>query len=133
MNAMFVPSSSMQRDTLEWGVLGWMSRPSSTGAQALTILEVTFNAGQGHNFHKHPDQEEAIIAIEGEVEQWLEGEKRTLRPGDSAFIGKGVVHASFNVSTSPAKVLAILGPCVGGDDGYVAVDMSGEAPYRTLR
>ncbi|MFN8470019.1 MAG: cupin domain-containing protein, partial [Caldilineaceae bacterium] len=96
MNAKFVPSSSVPRETLEWGVLGSLSRPSVTGARQLTILEVTLTPGQGHAFHKHPDQEEVIVAIEGEVEQWLEQEKRILRPGDSAFIGAGVVHASFN-------------------------------------
>lgn len=135
MNGKFVPSSTVGRETLEWGILGSVSRPSVTGAQQLTVLEVTLLPGQGHNFHKHPDQEEVIVAVEGEVEQWLESEKRKLQPGDAVFIGKGVVHASFNVSPAPIKLLAILGPCVGGagDDGYVTVDMSGEAPYTTLR
>lgn len=132
MNARFVPSSSVARDTLDWGVLGWVSRPSSTGARDLCILEVTLIPGQGHNFHKHPDQEEVIFVLEGEVEQWLESEKRILRPGDSAFIGKGVVHASFNMTGAPIKLLAILGPCVG-EGGYEVVDASGEEAYKNLR
>ena len=132
MNAKFVPSSIVPRETLDWGILGSMSRPSVTGARDLTVLEVTLIPGQGHAFHKHPDQEEVIVAIEGEVEQWLEQEKRILRPGDAAFIGAGVVHASFNMTAAPIKLLAILGPCVGAD-GYEIVDMSGEAPYNTLR
>ncbi len=132
MNAKFVPSSAVPRETLEWGVLGSMSRPSVTGARQLTILEVTLTPGQGHAFHKHPDQEEVIVALEGEVEQWLEQEKRILRPGDSAFIGAGVVHASFNPTAGPIKLLAVLGPCVGAD-GYETVDMSMQAPYNKLR
>jgi quercetin dioxygenase-like cupin family protein len=132
MNAKFVPSNTVQRDTLDWGVLGSLSRPSVTGARNLTVLEVTLTPGQGHAFHKHPDQEEVIVAIEGEVEQWLEGEKRMLQPGDSAFIGAGVVHASFNGTAAPIKLLAILGPCVGAD-GYETVDMSDQAPYNKLR
>lgn len=132
MNAKFVPSSSVPRETLDWGVLGSMSRPSVTGARQLTILEVTLTPGQGHAFHKHPDQEEVIVALEGEVEQWLEQEKRILRPGDSAFIGAGVVHASFNTTAAPIKLLAVLGPCVGAD-GYETVDMSTQAPYNKLR
>jgi quercetin dioxygenase-like cupin family protein len=132
MNAKFVPSNTIQRDALEWGVLGSMSRPSVTGARNLTVLEVTLAPGQGHSFHKHPDQEEVIVVVEGEVEQWLEREKRALRPGDSAFIGAGVVHASFNGTGAPIKLLAILGPCVGAD-GYETVDMSGQEPYNTLR
>ena len=132
MNAKFVPSSTVPRETLDWGVLGSLCRPSVTGARQLTILEVTLTPGQGHAFHKHPDQEEVIVALEGEVEQWLEQEKRILRPGDSAFIGAGVVHASFNPTSAPIKLLAVLGPCVGAD-GYETVDVSTEAPYNTLR
>ena len=62
MNAKFVPSSIVPRETLDWGILGSMSRPSVTGARQLTILEVTLTPGQGHAFHKHPDQEEVIVA-----------------------------------------------------------------------
>ena len=51
-----------------------------------------------------------------------------LRPGDSAFIGAGVVHASFNVSDRNAKLLAILGPCVGAE-GYELVDVSRQEPW----
>ena len=54
------------------------------------------------------------------------------RPGDCAYIPADVVHASFNVGTTDAKVVAILGPCVG-EIGYELVDVAGEAPWRDLR
>ena len=57
---------------------------------------------------------------------------RILGPGDSVFIGADVVHASFNVGESDAKLLAILGPCVG-DQGYELVDVASEAPWKDLR
>jgi Cupin domain len=37
-----------------------------------------------------------ILVVTGEVEQWVDRDKRILRPGDCAFIPAGVVHASFN-------------------------------------
>jgi hypothetical protein len=43
-----------------------------------------------------------------------------------------VVHASFNVSSHPAKVMAILGPCVG-EGGYVSVEVGDQAPWNGLR
>ena len=70
--------------------------------------------------------------IEGQVEQWVDRDRRVLEQGDSAFIKWGVVHASFNTSPQPAKLLAILGPCVG-PEGYELLDMSAEAPWATLR
>lgn len=132
MAGKFVVSSDVEREELDWGTLGWLSRPPTTGASSLTVIEVNLLPGEGHNFHKHPEQEEVIYVVGGEVEQWLEQDCRTLRPGDSAFIPAGMVHASFNVSESPAHLLAILGPCVG-DGGYEMVDVAAEEPWASLR
>ncbi len=132
MTGTFMMSADTQPETLDWGKLRWMSHPPSTGAGQLTVIEVNITPGQGHDFHKHPDQEEVIYCISGKVEQWLEQEKRILGPGDSLFIGADVVHASFNVGDTDAKLLAILGPCVG-DEGYELVDVAGDAPWKNLR
>jgi copper oxidase (laccase) domain-containing protein len=43
-----------------------------------------------------------------------------------------MVHASFNVSEKPVKVLAILGPCIG-EEGYELDDVSDQAPWNDLR
>jgi len=90
------------------------------------------NPGFGHDFHKHPDQEEVIYVMAGTIEQWLETEKRVLQPGDSIFIQPNVVHASFNTGDQPAKLMVVLGPCIG-QGGYELVDVSGEAPWNNLR
>jgi quercetin dioxygenase-like cupin family protein len=112
--------------------LAWFSSPTASNAKDLVVLEVNLSSGGGHNFHKHPNQEEVIYVIEGEIEQWIEREKRLLKAGDSAFIGADVVHASFNVSNRQAKLLAILGPCVG-PEGYELVDVAGQEPWASLR
>ena len=132
MTGTFKLSRETPPEVLDWGQLRWMSSPPATGAKDLTVIEVNITPGEGHNFHKHPDQEEVIYVIAGEVEQWLDQEKRILGPGDSVFIGADVVHASFNVGSSDAKLLAILGPCVG-DAGYELVDVADQSPWKTLR
>ena len=73
-----------------------------------------------------------ILVVAGQVEQWIDREKRLLGPGDSAFIPAGMVHASFNAGDGEAKLAAILGPCVG-EIGYVSVEVGDEAPWNTLR
>ena len=130
MKGKFVHSAEVRREKLDWGTLGWLCHPPNTGADDLTILEVEIAPGGGHNFHRHPNQEEVLYVVSGEVEQWFEAEKRTLRPGDSLFVDRNVVHATFNVSDADAKLLAILGPC-DGDDGYAVVEV-GE-PWLSLR
>jgi quercetin dioxygenase-like cupin family protein len=132
MSGKFVIASETKPEVLDWGRLGWLSNPPATGAKHLTVIDVTLSPGKGHDFHKHPDQEEVILVIAGKVEQWVDREKRILGPGDSAYIPADVVHASFNVGDGEAKVAAILGPCVG-EIGYELVDVAGEAPWKTLR
>lgn len=132
MNGKFIGKAEVEREQLSWGSLGWFSRPATTGAKELVVIEVTLTPGHGHNFHKHPDQEEVIYVIEGQVEQWLEQNKRVLGPGDSIFIPKAVVHASFNTGTTAAKLLAILAPCVT-TAGYVSVEVGDQEPWKNLR
>ncbi|MGH3092842.1 MAG: cupin domain-containing protein, partial [Gaiellaceae bacterium] len=95
MSGKFVHADDIERESLDWGGLGWISRPSSTGSGRLTVLDVTLAPGHGHDFHKHADQEEVIVVQSGEIEQWLEGERTMLVPGEAVFIGAGTVHASF--------------------------------------
>jgi quercetin dioxygenase-like cupin family protein len=132
MTGKFMLSATTPQETLEWGKLRWMSHPPSTDASQLTVLEVTVEPGQGHSFHKHPDQEEVIYCVAGTVEQWLDEEKRIMGPGDSVFVGADVVHATFNVGEDNAVLLAILGPCVG-ESGYELIEVADEAPWNTLR
>ena len=128
----FTIASETEPEILDWGRLRWLCNPPTTGAGDLTVIDVTLLPGKGHDFHKHPEQEEVILCVSGSVEQWVDREKRILAPGDSAFIPAGVVHASFNVGTSEAKVVAILGPCRGAI-GYEVVELGTEAPWNTLR
>ena len=71
MYGKFVLSKDTPQEQLDWGALRWMSHPSSTGAEQLTVIEVLLQPGKGHDFHKHPDQEEVIYVVSGRVEQWL--------------------------------------------------------------
>jgi quercetin dioxygenase-like cupin family protein len=127
-----ISSDEMAREYPAWGVLGWASRPQDTGSASLVVIEVTLAPGQGHDFHKHPNQDEVLYVIDGQVEQWLEDRKTFIKAGDVAFVPKDTVHASFNDFADGAKLLAILGPAVG-EGGYEFEDVSLEAPWRDLR
>ena len=132
MPGKFIIANEIQLKLNDFGTSRRLSDPPNTGAKQLTVSEVNFDPGKGHNFHKHPDQEEVVLVVSGTVEQWMDREKRILNPGDSAFIPAGVVHASFNAGDQPAKIIAILGPCIG-PNGYEVVDVANDAPWKSLR
>jgi quercetin dioxygenase-like cupin family protein len=132
MKGKFITAAEVEREQLDWGELGWITRPSITGGTDIVVIEVILKPGKGHDFHKHPNQEETITVIEGEIEQWLEAEKQLLKPGDSIFIDADIVHASFNVGSQPAKLMVTHGPC-DGEGGYVVDEVGDQAPWNSLR
>ena len=57
MPSKFVIAKDTKLEINDWGRLGWLSNPPSTGAKQLTVIDVNLDPGKGHDFHKHPDQE----------------------------------------------------------------------------
>jgi len=133
MGGKFIPAAEAVREQLDWGGLAWCCRPAGIGAKDVVVIEVTLAPGGGHAFHRHPKQEEAIYVIDGQVEQWIDQTKRVLSSGDTAFLPAGTVHASFNTSDRPARLLAILGPCVDRQNGYEVVEVADQPPWNGLR
>ncbi len=132
MDGKFLPLAAMNFTAHDWGRVGNLCVPANTGANHLTILEARLLPGKGHDFHKHPDQEEALYVVQGEVEQWVDRKMQMLKPGDAVFVPADMVHASFNVGQGEARILAIFGPSIG-EAGFEAVDMTQAAPWKGLR
>ena len=132
MTGKFVMANETELEDIGWGRSRVVSNRPATGAQQLAVSDLAIYPGMGHNFHKHPNQEEVVYVLAGTIEQWIDQEKRILGIGDSAFIPADVVHATFNVGEADAQLVVILGPCVG-PTGYEVVDMSDVAPWKTLR
>ena len=131
----FVCVDDVEWEELDWGDLGWVVRPANVpDAKHLCVLDVKIQPGQGHDFHRHPNQEEVIFLRSGSVEQWVEEERRQLVAGDVAVIPMDTVHATFVAADAaePARILVVLGPS-HGLDGYEAVDASTEEPWASLR
>lgn len=132
MNGKFTQGAEVNWEEAPIGRSANLSGPQQTGAKNLMVIDAVFESGKCHSFHHHPNQEEVIYVLEGVLEQWIEGEKRMLKPGDSCFIPAGVVHASFNDSDQDARIVAILSPAMG-EDGYEVEDVFDRAPWNTMR
>ncbi len=128
----FVAKSDVEIATFDWGSAGMRVDPPSTGCETFVVMDVILTPGGSHAFHHHPDQDEVVIVVSGKVTQFLESESRELGPGDSVYIDKAVVHGSYNDGDVDAQLQVILAPPVG-DGGYMTVDVSGEAPWSSLR
>jgi quercetin dioxygenase-like cupin family protein len=128
----FVKQADMVVDHVDWGSIGWRARPENTACKTFVVMDVALEPGFGHDFHKHPEQDEMIIVKAGKIEQWIGEENTILEAGDSVYLDKDVVHASFNVGDVTAHLQVILAPSVG-DEGYQLVDVAAEQPWASLR
>jgi quercetin dioxygenase-like cupin family protein len=127
----FKAATDIVRDKHDWGTFAAVSSPAD-GAKRIMTVEATFLPGKAHAFHRHPNQEEVIYVLEGELEQWVEDDRCTLHAGDAVIIPAAVVHASYNVSAAPARIIAVLSPCVG-EAGYEVEELADQEPWRSLR
>ena len=77
------------------------------GGKNLTVVNAGIDPGAGLALHIHPNYEEAMLVLEGNIEAVLEDETRVLGPGDMLLAPAGVKHTITNQSDNPARVLAI--------------------------
>jgi len=128
----FIPLSDVRRERFDWGVIGWRLIPAQ-GAKHLVVMDVELQPGGGHDFHRHPGQEEIIIVKQGTIIQFVEEESTAVTAGDSVFVPEGVVHASFNDEAETAYLQVVMSPSLGGDTGYGLEDVAGQQPWASLR
>jgi quercetin dioxygenase-like cupin family protein len=129
----FMRAEEIRREEFEWGVIGWRCTPGTVGAKQLVVMDVEILPGAGHNFHRHPGQEEVIIVSASEIEQWLGEDKSVLGPGGSVYVSAGQVHASFNLGKETAYLQVVIAPALATDTGYDLEDVSGQEPWASLR
>ena len=127
----FVKQGDVKQEQFDWGVIGWRLVPDK-GSKHLVIMDVTLEPGEGHDFHRHPGQEEMIIVKQGEITQYIEQESTSLGAGDSVYLDEGVVHASFNEAGGTAHLQVVIGPSIG-EGGYGLVDVSADEPWASIR
>ena len=127
----FIPLTDVRREQFDWGVIGWRLVPAN-GAKHLVVMDVELQPGGGHDFHRHPGQEEIIIVKDGTIVQFLGEESQTMTTGDSVFVPEGQVHASFNDGEQTAYLQVVISPSLGGETGYGLEDVTAQEPWASL-
>ncbi|HLP69346.1 MAG TPA: cupin domain-containing protein [Rhizobium sp.] len=105
--------------SVEW--LGTTYRISLTAAQTQTrvgIFESLDQPGYGPPRHVHNREDETFHVQSGEVEFWMNGQRRLEGPGSVVFVPRGTEHTFRVIGDLPARMLTIMTP--GGFEGFFA-------------
>jgi quercetin dioxygenase-like cupin family protein len=120
------------------GAFTWKATAAETGG-AFIMLEDRMLRGKTTPLHTHPNEDEAIYVLEGELLVDVEGEQHRVGPGGLFVAPRGVPHA-FMVTSETAHVLSLQTPGTGesfyreaGEPVRSAVDASRPADWARLR
>ncbi len=95
------------------GVHTWKATGKET-AGAFLLFEDTMSRGKTTPFHRHPDVDETLYVLEGEILVHIDGREHRIGPGGIAVTPRGVPHA-FLV-TSQGRILCLQTP--GSDEAF---------------
>ena len=73
-----------------------------------TLGLATFDAGKGNVEHVHPNCEEIVFVLDGEVEHTLGEQSARLSSGDLIVVPRGVPHRLFNHGSSAVRALVVF-------------------------
>jgi quercetin dioxygenase-like cupin family protein len=104
-------------DRKEWGSLSWFASRALAGTAGLTVGRVVIKAGQSNPRHAHPNCEEVLYLLDGELEHTAGDEVVHLRPGDALVMKANVFHNARSVGDRDADMLVIFS---SGDREFVA-------------
>ena len=93
------------------GVFTWKATGEETN-EAFLFLEDRMEKGKRTPMHLHPEQDEAIYVLEGELLVNVEGEEHKVGAGGFFLAPRGVAHA-FMVTSEGARVLGLQTPGTG--------------------
>ena len=78
-----------------------------TGASMATVGDLTIEPGMRTAYHLHPNTEESIFIVEGELEFRIGSSRFLVSTGDCVLAKQGVGHGLENVGDYPARVITV--------------------------
>ena len=88
--------------------LKWICHDDINPTKELATGFATFQAGNGHDKHYHPNAEEVIYVVRGQSQQELKDQIFEMKAGDSIHIPKGAIHWTKNVGKGELEILVIF-------------------------
>ena len=71
-------------------------RLRAIGGEQVLICRVRYEPGKRVAPHSHPEAEQVMVILDGEVTMTVGDETRTLRPDDLAVVNRGIEHELYS-------------------------------------
>lgn len=87
-----------------WGRLLWFVSGALDNSKTLTVGQCVIEPGQANGPHYHPNCDEVLHLLEGEIRHRVGDDYVLMSAGDTISIPAGVVHNAENVGSTPARM-----------------------------
>jgi len=99
----------------EFVLVGVVMKRLVSGEQTGGLFCLFENRSDGQTktpIHVHADDDETIYVVEGQLTAVMDGEARTLSPGESIFLKRGIPHQLMNPGNQLTRYILIGTPSV---------------------
>lgn len=92
----------------DFGSVDWATHAGSPAGAEMTVGLAVFDAGKGNEEHAHPNCEEVVYVLAGEVEHTLGTQSTVLRAGDLVVVPRNVAHRLINRTGDPVRACIVF-------------------------
>ena len=100
-------AAQSQRRDESWGSLLWLANQQLDNADGLTLGRVIIKRGHSNPRHRHPNCEEVLYLLSGQLQHTLGDETFDLSAGDTLSIPAGAWHNARSVGEQDADMIVV--------------------------
>src|SRR5579871_5805882 len=98
--------SEAPAEAYAWGEIHWLVSRSANGAREMTLGHTVIAPGERNALHRHPNCEETLYVVSGEIEHIVEGTPNArMKAGEAILIPRDRKHRAINVGSMPAELV----------------------------
>ena len=84
----------------------WLVSKKANGARELTLGYAAIEVGGRNPLHRHPNCEEALYVLSGEIEHVVEGTPNVrMKAGEAILVPRNAKHQAINTGATTAELL----------------------------
>ena len=95
-------------EATDFGSVHWAVREGDPPGAEQTIGLAIFDAGKSNAEHIHPNCEEVVYVLDGEVRHTLGDQQTVLHAGDLIVVPRNVPHRLINDSPAPVRTYIVF-------------------------
>lgn len=89
----------------DWGTITWIVSGSLGSSETMTFGKVVIRADQANPIHRHPNCDEILHLLAGELDHMVGEQTVRMRPGDTLTIPRNTRHRATSIGAEDAVMI----------------------------